>query len=193
MNNFYSIEELKQIGFRNLGGDNILISKKCSIFRPENMSIGNHVRIDDFCLLSGHITIGNYVHIAAYSAFFGGQSTIIMDDFSGLAYRCTVVAETDDYSGNHLTNPEINPEFREITRGPVYIGKHVVLGTGSVILPGVELGEGCSFGSMTLVNKSTEPWGVYVGSPCRRIKERSRKILELEKAFLNKQIREEMA
>lgn len=185
MNNFYTQQELNVIGFKSVG-DDVLISKKCSIFRPENMVIGNHVRIDDFCLLSGHITIGNYVHIAAYSAFFGGKSSIIMDDFSGLAYRCTVVAETDDYSGEYLTNPEIDLKFRNISEGPVHIGKHVVLGTGSVVLPGVSLGEGCSFGSMALITKSTDPWGIYVGVPCRRIKERSKKMLELEKEFLKK-------
>lgn len=186
MNNFYTQKELRDIGFKSIGED-VLISSKCSIFRPENMVIGNHVRIDDFCLLSGHITLGNYVHIAAYSAFFGGQSAITMDDFSGLAYRCTVVASTDDYSGNHLTNPEVDFEYRKITRAPVHIGKHVVIGTGSVVLPGVDLGEGCSFGAMSLVTKNTEPWGIYVGAPCKRIKERSRKMLELEQIFLEKE------
>lgn len=184
MNNFYTFEELQEMGFGHLGGTDILISKKCSIFRPENMSLGNHVRIDDFCLLSGHLTIGNYIHIAAYTAFFGGQSKIIMDDFSGLAYRSTIIAETDDYSGDFLTNPEVDAKYRSISREPVHIGKYVVLGAGSVVLPGVCIGEGCSFGAMSLVNKSTEPWGVYVGAPCRRIKDRSKKLLGLEKEFL---------
>lgn len=184
MNNFYTFDELQKMGFGYLGGTDILISKKCSIFRPENMTFGNHVRIDDFCLLSGHLTIGNYIHIAAYSAFFGGQSEVIMDDFSGLAYRTTIVAETDDYSGNFLTNPEVDVKYRSISREAVHIGKHVVLGAGSVVLPGIWIGEGCSFGAMSLVNKNTEPWGVYVGAPCRRIKDRSKNILKLEEEFL---------
>ena len=33
-------------------------------------------------------------------------------------------------------------------------------------------------GSMSLVNRSAEPWGIYVGIPARRVKERSRKLLE---------------
>lgn len=183
MYNFYSREELESLGFKRLGED-VLISKRASIFRPENIEIGNHVRIDDFCLLSGNIKLGNYIHIAAYSAFFGGKGTIIMDDFSGLAFRCSIVAETDDYSGMYLTNPEIDIQYRKITTSTVHIGKHVVLGTGSVVLPGVDIGEGCSFGSMALVNKNTEPWGVYVGAPCKRLKERSKEMLNLEKEFL---------
>ena len=36
-------------------------------------------------------------------------------------------------------------------------------------------------GSMSLINRSTEPWGVYAGIPARRLKERKRDLLELEK------------
>ena len=68
--------------------------------------------------------------------------------------------------------------IRGIKGEPVSIGKHCIIGSGCTILPGVELGEGCSVGSMSLVNRSAEPWGVYVGIPARRVKERSRKLLE---------------
>lgn len=185
MDNFYTIEELKELGFKHLGGDDIKISKKASIFRPERMFLGNHVRIDDFCLLSGNITIGNYVHIAAYSGLFAGTSEIVMEDFSGLAFRCTIVAESDDYSGEYMMNPTIDMRYRNITKESVYLRKHVTIGTGSVVLPGVDLGEGCSFGAMSLINKSTDPWGIYVGSPIRRVKERKKTLLDKEKLFLN--------
>lgn len=48
---FYSREQLEKIGFKSLG-KNVLISDKSSIYSPENISIGNNVRIDDFCILS---------------------------------------------------------------------------------------------------------------------------------------------
>jgi len=51
-------------------------------------------------------------------------------------------------------------------------------------MPGVNIGEGCSVGAMSLVNKSIEPWGIYFGVPARRIKERKKNILELERQFL---------
>ncbi len=47
MNSFYSQEELKKIGFLSVG-KNVLISKKASIYNPGVISVGNHVRIDDF-------------------------------------------------------------------------------------------------------------------------------------------------
>ena len=70
ISNFYSDEELMELGFQSIG-KNVSISKKCSIYNSSQMSIGSNVRIDDFCILSGNITIGNYVHISAYTALYG--------------------------------------------------------------------------------------------------------------------------
>ena len=64
MNSFYSPEELKSLGLKEYG-ENVFISRKCSIYGAENIRLGSHVRIDDFCVLSGKVELGNYVHIAA--------------------------------------------------------------------------------------------------------------------------------
>jgi galactoside O-acetyltransferase len=116
MTSFYTEEELAKLGLKNYGS-NILISRKCSIYSPENISLGNNVRIDDFCVLSGKITIGDFVHIAAASLLFGGEQGIIMKDFSGLSSRCVVYAESDDYSGEGMINPTIPNELRKIQGG----------------------------------------------------------------------------
>lgn len=148
------------------------------------MSFGNNVRIDDYCVLSGKITISNYVHIAVFSCIFGGSEGVVFEDFSGLSSRCAVYATTDDYSGEYMTNPTVPSEFTNIITGKVVIGRHVDVGTGSTILPGVEIGEGCAFGAMTLITKSTKPWGFYMGYQCMRIKERSQHVLELEQKLI---------
>ena len=73
MDSFYSDEELKQIGFKKYGTD-VKISRKASIYRPEEIELGDHVRIDDFCFLLGKIKIGSYVHIAPYTNMVGGDA-----------------------------------------------------------------------------------------------------------------------
>ena len=185
MNSFYSEEELKEIGFKSIG-TNVLISKKCSIYGAQNISIGSNVRIDDFCILSGKIQIGNYVHIAAGVMLFGGDYAIILEDFVGISSRCAVYAASDDYSGEALTNPTTPDKYRNVTGGTVIFKRHAIIGAGSTILPNIIVGEGASVGSMSLVNKSIEGWGIYVGIPCRRVKDRSKHLLELEKEFLSK-------
>jgi len=107
MSSFYSPAELAELGLASFGHD-VKISRKTSIYHPERITIGNHVRIDDFCVLSacsdGYIRIGSFVHIAAL-CMIEAPAGFEMDDFSGLAGRCTVYGGTDDYSGLHLTNP----------------------------------------------------------------------------------------
>ena len=65
------------------------------------------------------------------------------------------------------------------------MGRHVIIGSGSVVFPGVKIAEGCSVGALSLVNKSTEPWGIYVGNPARRVKLRKQDLLLEEKRYLN--------
>ena len=182
-NSFYSEEELEQIGFKSIG-KNVKISKKTSIYNASKMVIGNNVRIDDFCVLSGRIELGNYIHIAVYSAIFAGNAGVRMNDFTGLSSRCTIYAESDDYSGNHLTNPTVDEKYLGIISGKVELERHVIIGTGTTILPGVRIGEGSAVGAMSLVSKSLEPWGIYAGTPCKLMKNRSTKLLELETEFL---------
>ena len=183
MNSFYSEEELKEIGFKSIG-NNVLFSRKCCIYGAQNISIGNNVRIDDFCILSGKIEIGNHVHIAAGVMLFGGDYGIILEDFVGISSRCAVYAASDDYSGQALTNPTVPDEFRNVIGGTVVFKKHSIVGSGCTVLPNVIVGEGTSIGSMSLVNKSLDDWGIYIGIPCKRIKERSKHVLELEKDLL---------
>lgn len=184
---FYTKEELKKIGFKSVG-ENVLISDKCSIYSPESIEIGNSVRIDDFCILSGNIKIGNYIHIAAYSALFGGAE-IIMEDFSGLSARGLVYSVSDDYSGEFLTNPMIPEKYRGVSKAKVVFKKHSLVGAGSIVLPGVILEEGTSVGAKSLIIKSTQEWSIYAGSPAKKIKDRKKELLKLEEKFLKEEKR----
>ncbi len=180
LNPYYTTRELKEIGFKALGR-NVLISRTCRIYTPDEISIGDHVLIDDFTILNGEITIGEHVHISSNCEFYAGEASITIGAFSGISSRCAFYATSDDFSGASLNNPTVPKAFRFEKNEPIVLGKHVLIGTGSSIMPGVQIGEGCSFGSMALINKSTEQWGMYVGIPAKRIKDREKGLLELEK------------
>jgi galactoside O-acetyltransferase len=152
------------------------------------MEIGNNVRIDDFCVLSGKVVLGDYTHISAGCILQASTAGIIMEDFSNLSANVTIFAISDDYSGNAMSNPMIDDEFRQVTTKTVYLRRHVLVGIGSTILLGVDIGEGCSIGAMSLVKHSTRPWTINAGIPSKEIGERSKRILELEKQFLNKRV-----
>ena len=55
---FYTNIELQTLGFKAVG-KNVFISNKASIYSPHLIEIGDNVRIDDFCILSGNINLKN--------------------------------------------------------------------------------------------------------------------------------------
>lgn len=177
--------DLKDFGFKSLG-KNVRISSDARIYGQENISIGNDVRIDDFTILSavnGFIDIGNYVFIARNS-HLSGFLGITMHDFSSMAANTIIYSASDDYGGDYLTAQAIPQKYTAHIGGPVVIGKHVIIGSGCTIIGKCTIGEGCSIGAMSLVQKELEPWGIYVGIPCKRLKERKKGLLELEKQFM---------
>lgn len=182
MNSFYSEDELRALGFRSLG-KNVLLSRKVSIYSPQRIAIGDNSRIDDFCILSGNVTIGRFVHIAPACLLYGGDDGVVFEDYTGLSARSAVYAVSDDYCGDCFTNPTLPMEYRSVIGGGVLVKKHSIIGSGCTILPNVVIEEGVAVGSMSLVNQSLAAWGVYVGIPCKRIKERKKTLLELEKKF----------
>lgn len=181
---YYGENQLALMGFRHIG-KNVKISDKSCIYNADQIDIGDNSRIDDFCIISGNVKIGRYVHLAPMCILAGGEKGVQMDDFSGLAYHVQIFSQSDDYTGRSMTNPTVSAKFKQELKKPVYLGRHVIVGAGSIVFPGVEIAEGCSIGAMTLVNKSTKAWGVYFGNPARRIKERSKDLLVLEKQFLS--------
>lgn len=179
----YSQQELDNLGLKNLG-ENVLISKDAKIYNPHKITIGNNVRIDDFCILSGEVVIGNNVHLAPGVQLAAGAGKITLKDFAGVAFNTVITASNDDYSGKSLTGPTVTEEFKKSkTVGEVIIGKHVIIGTSCVILPNVNIGEGSSVGALSLVSKNLDPWGVYIGVPAKRLKGRSKDLLQLEEEY----------
>lgn len=185
LNPSFTTDELHEMGFAHIGRD-VRISRKMSVHNPGKISIGDFTRIDDFCVISAGeegIEIGSHVHIAVYVSIIG-KSRIKVSDFAGLSSRVAVYSSNDDYSGEYLTGPTIDSKYTNITNASVYIGRHVVVGSGSIVLPGVTIGDGACVGALSLINRDCEPFKIYGGVPAKFIKDRSTRLLELERLFL---------
>ena len=166
-------------------GKNVLISDKAVFYGTENISIGDNSRIDDFAILSAGdegIHIGRYVHIACHTAIIG-KGKVTLHDYSGISSRVAIYSSSDNYDGIWMTNPCVPESVRKTYHKPVWIGQHVVVGTGSTILPGVTLEDGCAVGAMTLVNNSFPINSIIVGIPGKRVKERKYTIYDLEETL----------
>lgn len=186
MTSFYNNEELKLLGFKSIG-KNVLISKKASFYGNSRISIGNNVRIDDFCVISagkGGIKLGNYIHIAVFTSLIG-ESLITLEDFTGLSSKVSIYSSSDDYTGEFMTNPMVPQKYTGATNDAVLIKKHVIIGSGSVVLPGITINEGVAVGALSLVNIDCESFFIYSGHPIKKLCNRNKNLLELEQKFLN--------
>jgi len=178
---YYTEEDLRKMGFKSLGID-IRIGTKATIRDPSIVTIGNHVAIDDFVMIAPTTDIGNYVHISRFTSIAGPiECYCKLDDFSGISERCSLICGSEDYSGDHLTNPTIPHKFRKIITGKIIMEKYSLLGTNVVVAPNVIIGEGTAVGACSFVNKTLAPWGIYFGIPAIRKKERSKKMIEAAK------------
>ncbi|WP_347908159.1 acyltransferase [Pseudomonas grandcourensis] len=183
---YLSAIQLSELGFRTLGKE-VKISDKAAIYNPELIDLGDYTRIDDFCVVSGRVVFGKYNHITPMCLVAGGVPGIEFSDFCTLAYGVKIFSQSDDYSGATLTNSLVPKRYKNEIFEKVKLERHVIVGAGAIVMPGVTIKEGCSIGAMALVTKSTDPWGIYVGVPAERVKERKRDLLALEQMFLDEQ------
>jgi len=182
---YFESDELCKFGFKSVG-DNVKIAKNTTIIGLNNISLSSNIRIDGNVVIaaySGSLTLGNYIHIGD-GCYLGCGGGITLGDFSGLSQGISIYSRTDDYTGKSLTNPTVPHKYLNIKLAPVILGKHVIVGSGSVILAGVTIGEGSSVGALSLVTKSLDEWGVYFGSPSKRLKARRKDMLKLEEELL---------
>lgn len=180
----YRREELQAL----LGsvGDNVSVNRSVIFYSPRNIYLGDNVRIDGYSILSAGaegIVIDEHVHISAYSFLVGAGGKIHLHGFSGVASRSTLYTATDDFRDGFLTGPTVPNKYRNVRSGDITLGRHGLIGAGSIVLPGVTIGEGAAVGALSLVRKDIPAYAIVAGNPLRtlgfRNEERLRQ-LELE-------------
>lgn len=117
---------------------------------------GDDVQINDYVHISAieSVEIGNHVLIASH--------VYISDNSHGI-YDGTI----------NDSDPSTPPKSRAYKVAPVKIENNVWIGEGVIIMPGVEIGEGCVIGAHSVVTKSIPKYSIAVGSPAKVIKEYS--------------------
>jgi acetyltransferase-like isoleucine patch superfamily enzyme len=153
----------------NIGTD-VRIANQAVIVRPELVEIGDHVAIDPFTVITTALKLGSYIHIASHCSIVGGQNGLLeMRDYSSLAAGCRIICSSDDYAGHALNGATIPLKYRSVTSTKVLIERFASIATNVIVFPGVTIGEGAVVAAGGIVNRDIEPWGIYFGSPVRRV------------------------
>jgi dTDP-4-amino-4,6-dideoxy-D-glucose acyltransferase len=165
--------ELQTLGLAAVG-DDVCIDESAQMFGAERLSIGSHVRIDCFTVITtgpGAVTIGDHVHLGVGVCLFG-TAGIEIGDFASLSGRVAVYSTNDDFVGGHLSGPTVPADLRNVSAARVIVGSHVIVGAGSVILPGVRLGRGAAVGALSLVKRDLADGELAGGVPARTLGQR---------------------
>lgn len=138
-------------------GHRVLIRENCSI--GNNVLIGTNTVIENNCKIGSHVSIQSSVFISTGTVigdyvFIGPAATLINDKYP-------VRIKKAEYFG-----PRIE--------------KGASLGAGSVIFPGVVIGEGSMVASNTVVTKNVPKWHLAIGVPAQ-IRPLDKKIKKLNK------------
>ena len=180
-NLFFNIKDLKKLG------KNSIIGKTVRIRYPELVSIGDNCIIDDFTYISTQLTLENYSHISSGCKFIGGKkSSVAMGLLSTTAPNVVLAAGNDDYVSG-IGSPLVPNEFKgNSVYGQIHLNELTIIGSISVILPNVSVGEGSTLGALSLANQDMESWSLYAGIPAKKIKNRKKdEILKLRDKFLS--------
>jgi galactoside O-acetyltransferase len=155
-------------------GDNVKIYPMAKIAFPHVVDIGSNSKVRDFAFIfAGEgVKIGEYTDIQPHTIIWGGGLTIIGDRVSTGPGTVFLSATYSHAAGLKMVDGM--KEGESVTLGGrLVVGNDVYIGARSTIMP-VTIGDGCVIGAGSFVNKDCEPWGIYVGSPARRIGERPR-------------------
>jgi galactoside O-acetyltransferase len=181
----YTQDELSTMGFAYLG-NNVKVFKRSTLVNCSNIYLGDGCQLDDFVhiIAAKPVRVGKRVHIACFSSIAGGGEVTI-DDYCGLSAGCRLISGSEDFMGGGMTNPCVPEKYRKVNRSYIHIKKHSILGTNTIVYPGITIHEGVATGSGAIVNKDLDSWGLYMGAPAKRIKERpSELILQFEKELI---------
>lgn len=149
INGEVEIDPSSMVGLNNVSlSDGVRIAKNCSLFGgPSNLLwIGKGTYVGMNTIMNGFvdkITIGEYVS-------FGANVYLMVDSGPNASERLQ--------------------RLYPVEHGPISIGNHCWIGSESVIMPSVSLGDFCIVAANSFVKESFPAYSIVGGTPARLIR-----------------------
>lgn len=129
------------------------IDDKCMIFDYTFIDARNSLKIGKYCCIGWHCVIEGGANIKVGNRVFLGPGSKLL-------------SSTYEFDGFY-TSQLLPDETFSIRSGDITIEDDAYIGAGTVVMPGVTIGEGALVGANSLVNHNLKPWGIYFGNPVK--------------------------
>ncbi len=127
-----------------------------------------HRKVRPWLLRRMGAKVGKGVFIGDHVVFDLNHSDLIyVDDDAHITGGCRLLCHQRDLSGYHKGDNASKLPYR---LGEIHIGKGVMLGMNSMVMPGAKIGDGAIVGACSLVSKEIPPYTVAVGQPAKVVK-----------------------
>jgi virginiamycin A acetyltransferase len=161
----------------NFFSDSAKISHLSSIEvsnRGTNTIIGEESVIDDFVKIKhvagdGDVVIGRHVYINSGTVIYSGNGVKIGDNVL-IGPNCNIVPANHQFKDK---NTVIRLQRFMPSKGGAIIGDDVWIGANVTVLDGAIIKKGCVIGANSLVQGELDEYGIYVGSPVKKIGSRN--------------------
>lgn len=124
------------------------------------------------CHVGKDVFFGDYVRMDTSYA-----DMIYIGDYTHITSGCRLLCHQRDLSNYYVGDNAAECGYR---LGEIHIGKGVMVGMETMIMPGVTIGDGAIIGARSMVTKDIPPYCIAVGSPAKVIKQIPQRVIENE-------------
>ena len=121
------------------------------------------------CHVGKNTFFGDYVRMDTSYA-----NMIYIGDYTHITSGCRLLCHQRDLTGYCVGDNAADLGYKT---GEIHIGKGVMVGMESIIMPGVTIGDGAIIGAGSIVTRDIPAWTIATGRPAKVIKEIPERII----------------
>lgn len=147
-----------------------LVSTQARVQLSDRISFGRGTVVKPFAILqtqSGRISIGRECAIGSFNHISTGKKDVRIGNYVRIGPNVTILGGSRNFERRDMLIIHQGSHHKS-----VIIGDDVLIGAGSVILPGSNIGNGVVVGAGSVVNNEISPFAIVAGSPARILGER---------------------
>ncbi len=151
-------------------GEGVRLMPLAKIANPGVVELDDYCRMRDFVFIWGGqgVKIGKYTDVQPHVVVWGGGQLTVGDRVSIGPGSVLLTAVYSHKEGLKMVDG-LGEGSAKALYGQLVIEDDVYIGANCTLMPDITIGEGAVIGAGSFINKDAEPWGIYAGSPAKKV------------------------